>query len=126
MNLLTLSLIGISLSVDSLAASITSGACAYKIKVNHILKVAFFMAFFQGTMPLIGWLIGHSFKNIISNYDHWVAFLLLIGIGGKILYDGMKELPSLPPIFFLLLPLLKSLIWPSGENSGSPESGNSL
>lgn len=94
MNLLTLILIGISLSVDSLAASITTGACACKIKLDHILKVAVFMAFFQGTMPLIGWLIGHSFKNIISHYDHWVAFLLLLGIGGKILYDGIKYSPD--------------------------------
>ena len=91
MNLLTLTLIGAGLSVDSLAASITTGACSNRIKVNHVLKVAVFMALFQGTMPLLGWFIGSSFKNIIANFDHWVAFILLLGIGGKLIYEGIKS-----------------------------------
>ena len=48
------------------------------------------MAFFQGSMPLIGWLIGNGFKRVIENYDHWVAFILLLIIGGKLIYDGLK------------------------------------
>ncbi|MBS3776738.1 MAG: manganese efflux pump [Bacteroidales bacterium] len=91
MNLLTLALIGVGLSVDSLAASITTGACSKRIKANHVLKVAVFMALFQGTMPLIGWIIGNSFKNVIANFDHWVAFVLLLGIGGKLIYEGIKS-----------------------------------
>jgi putative Mn2+ efflux pump MntP len=91
MNLLSLTLIGVGLSIDSLAASITTGACSKQIKLKHVLKVAAFMAFFQGTMPLIGWLIGSSFKRIIEDYDHWVAFILLLGIGGKLIYDGIKN-----------------------------------
>lgn len=91
MNLLSLTLIGVGLSIDSLAASITTGACSKQIKLKHVLKVAAFMAFFQGTMPLVGWLIGSSFKRIIEDYDHWVAFVLLLGIGGKLIYDGIKN-----------------------------------
>jgi len=91
MNLLILILIGVGLSVDSFAASITIGACSSRIKVNHILKVAVFMALFQGTMPLLGWFIGSSFKNIIASFDHWVAFILLLGIGGKLIYEGIKS-----------------------------------
>lgn len=91
MNLLSLTLIGVGLSIDSLAASITTGACAKNIRIRHVLKVAAFMALFQGTMPFIGWLIGSSFKSIIENYDHWVAFVLLLGIGGKLVYDGIKN-----------------------------------
>lgn len=49
------------------------------------------MALFQGTMPLLGWFIGSSFKNIIANFDHWVAFILLLGIGGKLIYEGIKS-----------------------------------
>ncbi len=91
MNLLSLTLIGVGLSIDSLAASITTGACTKNIKLKHVLKVATFMAIFQGTMPLFGWLIGSSFKNIVEDYDHWVAFVLLLGIGGKLIYDGLKN-----------------------------------
>ncbi len=107
MNLITLSLIGIGLSVDSLAASITTGACACKIRVNHVLKVAVFMAVFQGTMPLLGWIIGSSFKSVIASFDHWVAFVLLLGIGGKLIYEGIKsfhdEKTGLAPTKTLLL-----------------------
>ncbi len=91
MNLLSLTLFGVGLSIDSLAASIATGACSKQIKLKHVLKVAAFMAFFQGTMPLIGWLIGLSFRKIIEDYDHWVAFILLLGIGGKLIYDGVKN-----------------------------------
>lgn len=91
MNLLTLILVGVGLSIDSLAASITTGACAKNVKIRHVFKIAAFMALFQGTMPLIGWFIGSSFKSIIEHYDHWVAFVLLLGIGGKLIYDGIKN-----------------------------------
>jgi putative Mn2+ efflux pump MntP len=91
MNTFSLLLIGVGLSIDSLAASITTGACAKNIRIKHVLKVAAYMAFFQGTMPLIGWLIASSFKNIIEDYDHWVAFVLLLIIGGKLIYDGIKN-----------------------------------
>ncbi len=49
------------------------------------------MVIFQGAMPLIGWLIGSSFKNVVESYDHWIAFILLLVIGGKLIYDGLTE-----------------------------------
>ena len=94
MNLFSLILLGVGLSIDSLAASITTGACSKNIKFKYIIKVASFMAVFQGVMPLIGWLIGSSFKNMIEDYDHWVAFILLLGIGGKLIYDGLSNSPN--------------------------------
>ncbi len=91
MNLFSLILIGVGLSIDSLAASITSGACTKNIKIKQIIKIASVMALFQGTMPLIGWIIGSSFKNLIEDYDHWIAFILLLAIGSKLIYDGFKN-----------------------------------
>ncbi len=91
MSTVSLFLIGVGLSIDSLAASITTGACSCNIRLKHVLKVAVFMALFQGTMPFIGWLIGSSFKSIIEDYDHWVAFILLLSVGCKLIYDGLKN-----------------------------------
>lgn len=91
MSLFSLILIGVGLSVDSFAASITTGACAKRIRLYNILKIASIMAFFQGIMPLIGWLIGSSFKSLIEDYDHWIAFILLLGIGGKLIYEGIRN-----------------------------------
>ncbi len=90
MSLFSLIIMAIGLSIDSLAASITTGACCRYLRLKHILKVAMFMAVFQGFMPLIGWLIGSSFKKLIADYDHWVAFVILLGIGAKLMYDGIK------------------------------------
>ena len=92
MNLFTLALIGVGLSIDSFAASITTGACSYRVKVGHVLKIAAVMAFFQGFMPLIGWGIGQRFKSIIAGFDHWVAFVLLLIIGIKFIYEGIRSM----------------------------------
>lgn len=91
MDLVALLVLGIGLSIDSLAASITTGACAFQIRLYTVLKTALFMAVFQGLMPVVGWLVGSSFKSIIENYDHWVAFVLLLGIGGKMVYEGIQK-----------------------------------
>ncbi|PWD97785.1 manganese efflux pump MntP [Marinilabilia rubra] len=91
MTVFSFLIIGIGLSVDSMAASVTTGACAGRIKVMEILKVAAFMSVFQGSMPLLGWLIGSSFKNVVQAYDHWIALFMLVLIGGKMIVDGLKE-----------------------------------
>ena len=91
MSLLSIFIIGIGLSVDSFVVSITAGVCMDKVKIRNALKVAFFMAFFQALMPLIGWLAGSSFQRYIESVDHWVAFILLLAIGGKMIYEGVKH-----------------------------------
>lgn len=49
------------------------------------------MSVFQASMPLLGWFIGSSFKNMVVAYDHWIALLLLGTIGAKLIYDGLKK-----------------------------------
>ncbi|MCH7657211.1 MAG: manganese efflux pump [Bacteroidetes bacterium] len=91
MGLLSIFLIGIGLSVDSFVVSITAGVCMVKVKLKNALKVALFMAVFQALMPLIGWLAGSSFQRYIESFDHWVAFVLLLAIGSKMIYEGVKH-----------------------------------
>ena len=85
-------LIAFGLSMDSLAVSIAAGTCSCKRKIHYrsYLKIALFMGFFQGFMPLLGWLLGTSFAEQISSIDHWIAFLLLVFIGGKMVWEGVK------------------------------------
>lgn len=90
MSLLSIFLIAIGLSVDSFVVSITAGVCMVKVKIRDALKVALFMAVFQALMPLIGWLAGSSFLHYIESFAHWVAFVLLLAIGGKMIYEGVK------------------------------------
>ena len=94
-------LIAIGLSMDSLAVSITCGLILKKFRIRHIFRMALFMGIFQGVMPLIGWFAGVTFQKYISDYDHWIAFVLLSFLGGKMLYEGLfsknKETKSLDP-----------------------------
>ena len=94
MGLFSLVLIGIGLSIDSLIASITSGATAKNVKLRFLFKVALFMSIFQATMPFIGWFLGQGFKKYIIDIDHWIAFGILIAIGSKMLYEGFKKKAS--------------------------------
>jgi len=85
-------LIAISLSLDCLAVSIAEGAVfkSEEKRIKYALKTAVFFSVFQMIMPLIGWWAGYGFKNLISSFDHWIAFSLLAGIGIKMIYEGIK------------------------------------
>lgn len=91
MELVTLSLMSLGLAADAFAVSLTSGFAIRHIKINKALKIALFFGIFQGIMPLIGWLMGLSFRDFISSFDHWIAFLLLTFIGGKMIYETFNE-----------------------------------
>ena len=83
-------LIAISLAMDSFAISITAGLILKEFSSKHFIRIAFYMGLFQALMPIIGWMIGVSFKHYIVSFDHWIAFLLLLGLGGKMIYDDLK------------------------------------
>jgi len=89
-GLLTIFLIAISLSFDSFAVSVCSGLsmCRKHIKLSQSLKIAASLAVFQGAMPVIGWLIGESFNELVMKADHWIAFVLLVVLGGKMIWEG--------------------------------------
>ena len=76
--------------MDAFAVSITSGITVRHLRIKHALKIALFFGFFQAIMPIIGWLSGMSLRNIISGFDHWIAFGLLSIIGCKMIYESFK------------------------------------
>lgn len=89
-----ISLIGIAvgLSMDAFAVSVSNGALTNNIKRTQAFKLAIAFGLFQGGMPVIGWLIGKAGESIISSVDHWIAFILLSFIGGKMIYDFIKDM----------------------------------
>lgn len=92
-GLIMMVLTGVSLAMDAFAVSISCGLSCQKTRstLPVAMKIALYFGFFQGLMILIGWTFGLSFKDVISKYDHWVAFILLAGIGGKMIYDSTQE-----------------------------------
>jgi manganese efflux pump family protein len=97
MNLFDIIIISVGLAMDCLAVSITCGIIIKHIAPWPFLKIAFFFGLFQGIMPLIGWYAGSSFNEYISNIDHWIAFLILLALGGKMLYEYFKKSDDVTP-----------------------------
>ena len=91
MSLLELLIIAIGLSMDAFAVSIGKGLSVTKIKLSHALKVGLWFGGFQALMPLIGYLLGSTFADIVSTYDHWVAFVLLALIGGNMIKEAFEK-----------------------------------
>ena len=92
MDILSIIIIGIGLAMDCFAVSISKGVCLKKFKFKKAFRMAMLFGLFQGLMPLIGYFAGFSFAKKISDYDHWIAFILLGGIGVKMFIEGLKPI----------------------------------
>ena len=89
---ITIILIAIALAMDSFSVSITRGFTTTKTKMSvEALKVGFFFGTFQAIMPIIGWLAGLSIIDLISGFDHWLAFGLLAVIGIRMIYESLTS-----------------------------------
>jgi len=84
-------MIAVALSADAFAVSVCKGLCMRKLNYNQALLIAAFFGAFQGIMPIIGYYLGKSFEKYITEYDHWIAFVLLGFIGGKMIYEAIKN-----------------------------------
>ena len=91
MSLVELFLIGLSLSMDAFAVSICKGLSVGEIKPKHMILAGAWFGGFQALMPLIGYFLGSTFEQYVTNYDHWVAFALLAVIGGSMIKESRDK-----------------------------------
>ena len=91
MGIITILLIAVGLAMDSLAVSISGGIVMRPFCRRQSLRLALTMGGFQGGMTLLGWLMGVSFSSYITTFDHWIAFILLGFLGGKMIYESFEE-----------------------------------
>ena len=91
MQTITTILMGMALAADACAVSLTSGFLIKNIKINKALKIALFFGGFQFLMIWFGWLMGLSFRELIMSFSHWVAFVLLACLGGKMIYEATQQ-----------------------------------
>ena len=96
MGFLELFLIGVGLSMDAFAVAICQGLSMTKIKWGHALTVGLYFGGFQALMPLLGWVLGSQFSGYIQQYDHWVAFILLLLIGGNMIRESLSKEEECP------------------------------
>lgn len=90
MNNLDIFLIALGLAMDAFAVSIASGIILIRPKHSQALVIGGCFGLFQAGMPITGWLAGAHFAGFISGFDHWIAFGLLAGLGGKMIYESLK------------------------------------
>ncbi len=91
MGVAELFLIGVGLSMDAFAVSVCKGLAMPRMRWRHGGAIAVSFGFFQAMMPVAGWLLGRQFEAYITSIDHWIAFILLGGIGGKMIWDAFHE-----------------------------------
>lgn len=87
MVIVELALIGVGLAMDAFAVSICKGLGMTKVKKKNAFIIGLFFGGFQALMPFLGWALGKSFEKYIIQIDHWIAFILLVFIGGKMVYE---------------------------------------
>jgi putative Mn2+ efflux pump MntP len=90
MPVIEILLIALGLSMDAFAVAVASGATMKRLHLPDALKMGFFFGGFQALMPVLGWGAGLSMRGFIAGWDHWIAFGLLLGVGGKMLYEAFK------------------------------------
>jgi manganese efflux pump family protein len=92
MGIISLFLIAVSLSFDSFAVSVCSGLsmCRKSMKITDSIKIAASLAIFQAGMPVLGWFLGSVVQGQIEVAGSWIAFILLLALGGHMIFEGTK------------------------------------
>lgn len=91
MSYATALILAFSLSMDSFAAALGTGAVLRRPGVGEALRVGVMFGGVQLATPLIGFALGLTFATYVEAVDHWIAFLLLLGVGGKMLWESFSD-----------------------------------
>lgn len=108
MDFISIFLLAVGLAMDAFSVSITRGL-SLKLNVEHVVVIALFFGGFQAFMPILGWFSGIQLQSIVSTLAPWIAFLLLLAIGLKMIYEaysGDEEISnafSLKELFILAI-----------------------
>ena len=84
-------LMGGGLAMDAFAVSVCKGLGMKKLNKKQAVVIGLYFGGFQALMPLVGWILGIQFQKYITSIDHWIAFILLGFIGGKMILEAVKE-----------------------------------
>jgi putative Mn2+ efflux pump MntP len=94
MNFAALVLLALAMSTDAFAAAIGKGAAMHKPRLFQALRIGLLFGVIEAITPLIGWAIGSVAAKWVSDWDHWIAFVLLLVLGGRMIREGFKTGPE--------------------------------
>ena len=88
MGLFEIIFIGLGLAMDAFAVSICKGLSIKQLNIKKVIIIALYFGLFQALMPVLGYFLGSTFSILVQKIDHWIAFILLTIIGGKMIIDS--------------------------------------
>lgn len=91
MGAIEILLISIGLAMDAFAVSVCKGLAMKKMSWKNAIIIGLYFGIFQAVMPVIGYFLGTTFERFITNVDHWVAFILLVGIGINMVKEAFDK-----------------------------------
>ncbi len=89
MSLMTLLLIAVGLSADAFAVAVGKGLTMRRLHLRTAVALGLAFGLAQALMPVIGWLLGSQLERFVTSIDHWIAFGLLVLVGGKMLHEAV-------------------------------------
>jgi putative Mn2+ efflux pump MntP len=90
-SFLSILIIAIGLSADCFAVSLSASIAAKRFTFANFFRFPLAFGIFQALMMVLGWLAGSAIIDLISAYDHWLAFALLVFIGGKMIWESLRK-----------------------------------
>jgi len=91
MSIYALIILALGMSMDAFAAALAKGASLNRPSVKEVIRTGLIFGCIEAITPLIGWAIGHVASKFIMSWDHWVAFGLLLVLGGKMIFEGLRQ-----------------------------------
>jgi len=86
---LSLIAVAVALAMDAFAVALAAGAVLHPLTFRPCFRLAFHFGLFQALMPVIGWLAGLTVQSFVAAWSHWIAFALLLYIGGRMMYEAL-------------------------------------
>ncbi len=96
LNSIALILLAFAMSTDSFAAAIGKGSSLHKPRFSEALRTGLIFGVIEAITPVIGWAIGQAASSYVAQWDHWIAFTLLLGLGLYMIYNGVKPEAEVP------------------------------
>ena len=91
MNFFSILVIALGLGMDAFSVALTVSAVRTPVTTGQVLRMSGAFGVFQFIMPLAGWIAGRTVADIIAGYDHWIAFILLACVGGKMIWESFSK-----------------------------------
>ena len=91
LDFLSILFIALGLSADCFAVALGGSISLKTISPPQLFRLSSMFGLFQALMPVLGWLVGQTVVNLIADFDHWVAFALLVIVGGRMLWEAFHD-----------------------------------